>query len=44
MTVQQMRDALSKAYSGPDWPYKVKRMSDQQVYVVYTRLKREGKL
>ncbi len=43
-TVVQMREALLNAYSGPDWPSKVKKMSDSQVFVIYTRLKASGKV
>lgn len=44
MNAQQMRDAVSKAYSGPDWPYKVKKMPDNQVIALYYRLLKSKKL
>lgn len=38
MSVEQMRAAILKVYSGDRWAYKVKRMSDKQVIAVYYRL------
>lgn len=44
MNTEQMRQALLKAYSGRRWEDRVKKMSDGQVFVVYTRLKNTGKI
>lgn len=38
MSVEQMRDALMKAYPGQRWSDKVKKMSDNQVIAVYYRM------
>lgn len=42
MQTQQMRTEVTKAYSGPSWPEKVRKMSDNQVQAVYFRLKKAG--
>lgn len=44
MNTEQMRQALLGAYPGPRWAEKVKRMSEGQVFTVYTRLKNNKKL
>lgn len=44
MSPQQMRQAILSAYPGANWPAKVSKMSDQQVFVVYTRLRNSKKI
>lgn len=44
VTVEQQRQALLGAYSGPKWQQKVKKMSDSQVTAIYLRLKQQNKL
>jgi hypothetical protein len=44
MSVEQMRKALTCAYPGADWPFKVQKMSDKQVAAVYYRLLAQKKL
>lgn len=44
MTTEEMRAALIKLYPGPKWKYRVDRMTEQQVFAVYSRMKRENKL
>lgn len=43
MTVNQMRDAISKVYSGRKWKVKVARMDDGQVLAIYQDFMRKGK-
>lgn len=38
------RQAVAKAYSGPRWAAKVKKMSDQQVFAIYQSLKAQKKI
>ena len=44
MTAAQMRERLSKQYASEKWRNKVAKMSDSQVFAVYTRLSLSGKL
>lgn len=44
VSIEQMRKAVSSAYPGADWPYKVMKMPDKQVHSVYTRLMNSNKL
>ncbi len=44
VTVEQQRQALLGAYSGPKWQKKVKKMSDAQVIAIYRRLKQQHKV
>lgn len=44
MNTEQMKQALLKAYPGNRWAEKVKKMSEGQVFTVYTRLKNAGKI
>lgn len=44
MSVEQMRKAITHAYPGADWPYKVEKMSDKQVVAIYQRLLSQKKL
>lgn len=38
MTVEQMRAAISDAYSSADWRARVSRMKDSQVIATYHRI------
>lgn len=38
MSIEQMRVAVTKAYSGFFWAEKVEKMSDKQVAATYMRL------
>lgn len=38
MSIEQMKAALLKAYSGQAWYDKVQRMSDKQIVAVYYRM------
>lgn len=38
MSVEQMRSFVSNAYTGRNWPDKVRKMSDEQVVAIYNRL------
>lgn len=44
LSIEQMRHAITKAYSGPRWALKVKAMADKQVLATYNRLLNAGKL
>lgn len=44
MSIEQMREALKKAYIGPAWNGRVDRMSDNQVAAMYLRLLHANKL
>lgn len=44
MTTEQMRQALLKAYSGDRWKQKVIKMSEAQVFAVYTKFKNQNKI
>lgn len=44
MSIEQMRKAIKEAYPGADWPSKVDKMSDRQVFAVYDRLRTDKKL
>lgn len=41
--IVQMREYVTKAYSGDYWKRKVAKMPAQQVMAIYFRLMREGK-
>lgn len=44
LSVLRMREILKSVYESSNWDKKVDRMSDGQVYAVYMRYLREGKL
>lgn len=44
MSIEQMRKAVTEAYPGADWPFKVEKMSDKQVAAIYNRLLNQKKL
>lgn len=44
MTVEQMRESISKAYNTDSWKNKVKKMNEANVIAVYYRFLREGKI
>lgn len=44
MSVEQMRAAIAKAYSGQRWEDKVKAMSSNQVIAVYNRMLNKNQL
>ena len=43
MTVDQMREEIIKAYSGPNWRLKVMGMPDRQVIAIYKDMNRKGR-
>lgn len=43
MTIQQMREKISKVYSAKTWPDRVSRMPDHQVVGVYYSFLKRGK-
>lgn len=43
MKVQYMREALKRFY-GPSWAEKVDKMGDRQVFGVYMKFVKEGKI
>lgn len=43
-TTAQMRSALLDAYPGEGWRNKVKRMSESQIFVLYTKFKLSGRI
>lgn len=43
MTVNQMREAISKVYSGRKWKARVAHMDDGQVLAIYQDFMRKGK-
>ena len=44
MKIDQMREEITKAYSGPAWRLKVMGMSDRQVIAIYYDMKRKNRL
>lgn len=40
----ELRNAVANAYSGLDWKRRVKYMSDEQIYVIFQRLKNANKI
>lgn len=44
MSVEQMKAELVRAYPGARWANRVKTMPEQQVFVIYTRLKKAGRI
>jgi hypothetical protein len=44
MIPNQTREMVKKAYPGEKWAAKVNRMSDQQAFAVFVRLRRQGKI
>lgn len=44
MSVDQMREQISKVYPSPKWKDKVKHMSDNQVIAIYYKFAKSGKL
>ena len=43
MSVDQMREAITKVYDNPTWAYKVRRMADNQVIAIYRTMQKTGK-
>lgn len=41
---EQMKREILKVYSGPNWAFKVEKMSDKQIAAVYLRFLNQGKL
>lgn len=44
MTIDQMRDAIRKVYTGQAWQFKCDTFSDAQVIAVYKRFLHQNKL
>lgn len=44
MSTEQMRQALISAYPGRQWQQKVIKMSEAQVFAVYTKFKNQNKI
>lgn len=44
MTDRYLRELVKQAYPTKSWGLKVDKMSDTQVYAIFTRLKRQGKI
>lgn len=44
MSPEQMKREILKVYSGPNWAFKVEKMSDKQIAAVYLRFMNQGKL
>lgn len=44
MTVEQMRNNISKAYKSDSWQAKVRKMTDANVIAVYYKFLREGRI
>ena len=44
MSIEQMRSAIKKVYSGKKWKDKVDKMQDYQVAAIYERFLHSGKL
>jgi hypothetical protein len=44
MYTWSMRDELRKTYDSYNWRDKVDKMSDAQVFAIYTRFKASGKI
>lgn len=44
MTVSNMRRAIAEVYSGPNWKYRVDRMSASQVMAIYFSFIQRGLL
>lgn len=44
MEIWEMRKAVKQAYPSEKWERKVSRMSDQQVYAIYERMRKDGKI
>ena len=44
MTIDQIRDELIKAYSGPAWRMRVMGMGDRQVFAIYQDMRRKNRL
>lgn len=42
--IEQKKQALLKAYSGPSWTNRVMNMTDAQIIAIYLRLKAQGKI
>lgn len=43
MSVDQMREAITKVYDNPTWAYKVRRMADNQVIAIYRTMQKTGR-
>lgn len=44
MSPEQMRQQVLSAYEGDNWRKKVQNMTDAQLYAVWMRLKRSGRI
>ena len=44
MVAEMIRREVEKVYKSKTWTEKVKKMTDHQVFAIYIRLKREGKI
>lgn len=42
MTVEAMRDKISRVYDGPKWKYKVRNMPRRQVIAIYYSMLEKG--
>lgn len=43
-SIQQMREAISRCYDGDSWKERCKKMAPTQVWAVYHRFIKDGKL
>lgn len=43
-TIQQMREAISRCYDSDNWKKRCKKMPAKQVWAIYQRFIKEGKL
>ena len=44
MTAEQIRAVVAGTYEGESWKKKVKKMNDYQVFALYKRLQKAGKV
>lgn len=44
MQIHQMREQVSKVYSGPGWKRQVQKMPDDQVIALWHKFKQEGRI
>lgn len=44
MSIDQMREAIKKAYRSPKWTRKVNNMPDNQVVAIFKNLKSQSKV
>lgn len=43
VSIAEMRKQLKTVYPGANWPVKVDKMNDNQIFVLYTKFSLEGK-